>query len=726
MKKIILLAVIISLLPIATFAQQQHFIFTANTGDSYSIVVNDVTLDGVALNEGDEVGVFTPDSLCVGASIWPGVTPFALIAWTDDSQTNDVDGYTAGEQMHFRIWQQSSETEFDAQATFTQGDGTFGNNAFAQLSLAAVSGGTGPSTILVTNTNDSGAGSLRDAITKANTEAGSNEILFNIPQTDAGFNNDEGIWKIQPTSELPAISDSGLVIDGFSQAGFIGSDMNPDGPEIVLNGELAGTSVNGLFVTSSQNIIVHLVVNGFTNFGILLNLEKAHHNTVIGCYVGTNASGDDSVPNNIGVYVWQAQDNVIGGTEPEMPNVISGNTANGITLGGENANHNLIIGNYIGTVSGGDAELGNGGMGITVSGSDNRVGGSLESERNIISGNGHDGIRIGGNRNLIFGNYIGTDLTGSTLLGNNWDGVAIWGGEENVIGGLAPGQANIISGNSTGVLIHTNNNVVSGNLIGTDIDEVNNLGNIYSGIFINSGAKNNQIGPENIIVFNGGSGVTVFSDTTIQNTITQNSITANGNYGIENKDGGNKSLTPPANVTISTGSVSGTALPNSTVELFSDDDNEGRIYEGTTTTDNSGNFQWTGTPAGPNVTATVTDTDGNTSQFSQPEGITTVAETAELAFPEEFSLSQNYPNPFNPVTKIQFELPSHSKVTLKIYNLLGEVLLTLVDEEMSAGIHSLIFNGDQLNSGVFFYRLRAINLQNGKSIMQTRKLMLLK
>ncbi|RMF59220.1 MAG: hypothetical protein D6743_16610, partial [Calditrichaeota bacterium] len=116
-----------------------HFTFTSNTGESYSIVIDNATLDGNPLGNGDEIGVFTPAGLCVGASVWDGSTPLALTAWADDGQTSEVDGYKTGEKMSFRIWDASAGTNADypATPTYSAGNGNFGDGAFAQLTLQA-------------------------------------------------------------------------------------------------------------------------------------------------------------------------------------------------------------------------------------------------------------------------------------------------------------------------------------------------------------------------------------------------------------------------------------------------------------------------------------------------------------------------------------------------------------------------------------------------------------
>jgi flagellar hook assembly protein FlgD len=93
--------------------------------------------------------------------------------------------------------------------------------------------------------------------------------------------------------------------------------------------------------------------------------------------------------------------------------------------------------------------------------------------------------------------------------------------------------------------------------------------------------------------------------------------------------------------------------------------------------------------------------------------------------PREFSLIQNYPNPFNPSTTIEFSLPEVSDVKVVIYNMLGQEVITLVDEQRSAGYHSVIWNandsnGMKLSSGIYFYELKASGTQ-GKSFQQIRK-----
>ncbi|HEX3074095.1 MAG TPA: T9SS type A sorting domain-containing protein [Ignavibacteriales bacterium] len=79
----------------------------------------------------------------------------------------------------------------------------------------------------------------------------------------------------------------------------------------------------------------------------------------------------------------------------------------------------------------------------------------------------------------------------------------------------------------------------------------------------------------------------------------------------------------------------------------------------------------------------------------------------ENLYPTVFSLAQNYPNPFNPETKISFSLPQSGKATLKIYDMLGREVAELINGEMEKGSHSVNFNGRNLSSGVYIYRLQS-------------------
>jgi len=101
-----------------------------------------------------------------------------------------------------------------------------------------------------------------------------------------------------------------------------------------------------------------------------------------------------------------------------------------------------------------------------------------------------------------------------------------------------------------------------------------------------------------------------------------------------------------------------------------------------------------------------------------------LANSVEIGTPKKFDVSQNYPNPFNPVTKIDFDLPYDSKVSIKLYDINGREVMTLINDQKPSGYYTILINGDKLSSGMYFYRL--IAEANGEKFLVTKKMMLIK
>ena len=99
--------------------------------------------------------------------------------------------------------------------------------------------------------------------------------------------------------------------------------------------------------------------------------------------------------------------------------------------------------------------------------------------------------------------------------------------------------------------------------------------------------------------------------------------------------------------------------------------------------------------------------------------------TISVAPPERFELFQNYPNPFNPVTVISYQLTVDSKVSLKVYNLLGQQLATLIDEDQMAGFHETTWNASSMASGTYIYRLVTKD-QTGKDVVAQKRMVVVK
>ncbi|MEM7129200.1 MAG: SBBP repeat-containing protein, partial [Chloroflexota bacterium] len=242
--------------------------------------------------------------------------------------------------------------------------------------------------LVVTNTTDSGPGSLREAINCAVTTSGADIITFNIPTSDPGF--DGSAFTITPATALPTVTDA-TTIDGASQAAFAG-DTNSAGPEIVLDGSLAPTDI-GVLIHGDDNGVNDIVVNGF-GFGIYVLYASADQtpsrNEIHNNYVGTDSTGTIAVPNQFdGIVVQgfgspsaQATDNIV------QNNLVSGNLRDGIVLC--DSAQTQIRNNRIGTDINGTNPLPNGEIGIQLvcAGDPRNV-----IENNVIAFNGGDGIR---------------------------------------------------------------------------------------------------------------------------------------------------------------------------------------------------------------------------------------------------------------------------------------------------------------------------------------------
>jgi hypothetical protein len=321
-----------------------------------------------------------------------------------------------------------------------------------------------PATFIVFNTNDGGAGSLRQAILNANGNPGLDTINFLLPQSV--------VSTIAPFSPLPPITEA-VLIDGYSQ---IGSHQNTaaDGTNAVLLVEISGANsptgpCMSIDTGGGGSTIRGLIINRCRTAGLLM--QNAGGNTIAGNFIGTDSNGTVARSNiGSGLSINSSASNVIGGTTPAARNLISSNSA-GISISG-GATSNVVSGNLIGTNAAGTGSLPNS-TGVAINAPGNTIGGLTASARNIISGNS-SGVTLstGATLNVVQGNYIGIDATGAAPLGNS-RGIATQGSAaDNLIGGTVAGARNVISGNSLGVFLSSNaaglNTRVEGNLIGTN------------------------------------------------------------------------------------------------------------------------------------------------------------------------------------------------------------------------------------------------------------------
>jgi hypothetical protein len=544
------------------------------------------------------------------------------------------------------------------------------------LFICAASASAFATTFVVTNTNDSGAGSLRQAITDANANAnvgGADTVSFNIPGA--------GVQTITLSSQLPTVTDP-VIIDGYTQPGASVNTLAV-GDNAVLLIEINGNNAVGtaLTITAGSSMVRGLVINRLNNFfGSGIALQTNGGNTIVGNFIGTNASGTAASTNAGYSISLTTSNNTLGGTMPAERNVISGNNI-GIALGfsGGVTQHNVIEGNYIGTNASGTAAIGNG-VGISNGGEANNTiggttgttpGGACTGACNVISGsNGGPGVYVangGAANNVIQGNFVGTNATGTAAI-PNFDGIQLNNTSGNLIGGTTASARNLVSGNMNyGIRLGAFGATVEGNFVGTQTDGTSALGNGDNGI--NAENPFNQIGgtaqgASNTIAFNGRSGVGVVN--TAANAISGNSIYSNSALGIDlspigvtpndpnDTDTGSNNLQNFPVVTSATSNGSTTTIqgtlnstPNATftLEFFSNNAcdasgyGEGQTFLGTTpvTTGADGNASFNVTfsmslTATQVVTATATNAGGDTSEFSQCGTVSVIVPPPPVTF----------------------------------------------------------------------------------------------
>lgn len=358
--------------------------------------------------------------------------------------------------------------------------------------------------------NGNGECTLRAALEEANDMEGTDTISFSIG---------DGSTTIRPTFYLPEVTDP-IIIDGYSQPGAQeATAASPATLLIELSGDIAGDGASGLVLApgSKGSIIRGLAINGFNGFGIWV--RGSDNNAISGNHIGTSLSGNSAEKNwGYGVQIMEgASNNTVGGSQYSDRNVISGN-AGGVMIDGPGSTNNVVSGNYIGTDATGTVDLGNDpdcGVRIQAGSSDNVIGGETAAERNVISGNEHDGIyvtEVGTTGNQIVGNYVGTDVSGTIAVPNTYDGIAVnYGSSGNTLRG------NVFSGNlEAGIMLDDgHDNLFFGNYIGVDATGTVALPN-PSGLSLQNYSSGNVVGGNdpgqyNVISGNDGGGLQVLN-----------------------------------------------------------------------------------------------------------------------------------------------------------------------------------------------------------------------
>ncbi|MCC7491967.1 MAG: right-handed parallel beta-helix repeat-containing protein [Fimbriimonadaceae bacterium] len=391
------------------------------------------------------------------------------------------------------------------------------NNSFAANGTAAepFSGG------IVVETSNSGANLIGGTVSDAGNSISGNTMsgvvirgsgANTLQQNDINNNTRNGVLisgsgdnRVGGSSSTAGNSINGNATagSGFNHAGLY-IDGNGNGDNVIegntfnANGgagmQVDGDGANNIGGTASG------ARNHFTNNGALSSAESRSGIDIHGDNLndGNNTIENNTISGNLhGVAVQGSGITTIGGSQAASSNTIASNTYNGIRLAHNGTSY--IRGNLIGSSGA------NGVHGIEISDnadSVNYIGGTATAERNIISGNGSDGIAVnGGNLNVIYGNYLGINAAGTARQANGRNGITVSTNStgSNTIGGRAPGQRNVISGNSgVGIAIQNTpsagTNLIQGNYVGIDAAGVNAVGNSGGGILVSGAASGQTIG----------------------------------------------------------------------------------------------------------------------------------------------------------------------------------------------------------------------------------------
>ncbi|MGZ4966939.1 MAG: M12 family metallopeptidase [Chthoniobacterales bacterium] len=479
--------------------------------------------------------------------------------------------------------------------------------------------GAGPTlSSVVTNTKDSGVGSLRAAIFYAFDHANTT-ITFNIPTNDSGHTGN--IYLLQPTDTMltPA---PGTIIDGTTQP-----NGNQNGPSIVLDGGMGPQPqyLEPAFYLNGANVTLRgLAIRNSPASGIQLDGPNSAGNVIKGCWLGLDASGTSAAPNTYAQISLTngANGNTIGGLTSSSRNVISGGNAEGIYISDPTTTGNTVLGNYIGLDSTGTVALGNrySGVNITNGAHDNVVGGTGSGARNFICANGFDGVSVNGtatNNNIVQGNTVGLNVFGNPVPNVFREVTMADTASGNLVGGAATGAANIISGNADeGIVVFgdATHNTFQRNLV---------FNNHFVGIRLwtfDPGTPNDlQAAP------------TLNSATLgINNSTLNGATTCNG------------SLTSSANTTFRIELFANAgADPSGSVEgqFFVGDANV--TTNGAGTADFSFQVQ-TAIPVGYAISATATNPAGSTSEFSQDVNVATAGDSNGDGIPDAWATAHGF------------------------------------------------------------------------------------
>ena len=471
---------------------------TAALGNATGVRVDNAPnteVGGLTNSPGTEAGNVISGNTASGVSIVGVSAAGTVVAGNIIGLGADGTTTFAGSQFQYGVGTASAATGVTIGGMTSNARNIISGNGYGVRLIGPTSGGINVQGNFI-GTNISGTAARGNTAVGILIEGGSSGNTVGGTAAGAGNvisgNQGTGVWITGSNSNTVYGNRIGTIADGTAGLGNTGV------------GVLVEAGSDNTFVGSSLMGAGNLI-SGNGDDGVRVSGSTTDNTNIIANRIGTNAAGTAAIGNQgAGVYVINAPGVQIGagGETVGAGNVISGNVAAGIWVEGATATGTIILGNRVGTSADGLGAIANAGDGLDIRTSNNVIGGSDPNDRNVISGNTFNGIHIQGGTsgNVILGNYVGLNASGTNALGNGNYGIRQEANAEGTaIGGADAGEGNVISGNLYGG-IYLNRavakaaSVILGNYIGTDATGTEDRGNASNGIFLLGAAGGHTVG----------------------------------------------------------------------------------------------------------------------------------------------------------------------------------------------------------------------------------------